>query len=87
MAASNSEVSESISAFAMSSSRFSGFCASPSIASATSSGETTSSANRIVAMVITPSIGRSAARFSLLRSTNRATATLCASLIALTSSA
>ncbi len=41
-----------------------------------SSGETTSSAKRIVAIVSTPSIGRIAARFSLLRSTKRAIATL-----------
>ena len=85
--ASKSEVSESISAFAMSSSFFFGASTSSPRTSESSPGETTSSAKRIVAIVITPSIGRSAARLSRLRSTKRAIATLCDRSIALTSSA
>jgi hypothetical protein len=84
---SNSLVSESMSCFAMSISCFRGASTSSPMTSEISSGDTTSSAKRIVAIVSTSSIGRIAARFSLLRSTNRATATLPCSDIALVSRA
>jgi hypothetical protein len=85
---SKSELSESISCPAISISRFSSLRPSSGIRSSPSSaGATTSSANRIVAIVSTLPIGRIAARFSRLRRTNLAIATFLASLIALTSSA
>ena len=64
----------------MSSSRFVVFT-SPSTAASSSieSGCTTSSGNSIVSIVITPSCGRSATRFSFERITTRAIATLSAS--------
>ena len=83
LSASKSVESDSISCWAISSSRFSGFVGFSSNSSLRrSSGSVTSSAKRIVAIVSTSSIGRIAARCSLLRSTKRAIATLCASVIA-----
>ncbi len=84
---SNSPLRDSISWPAISTSRFSSFLPSWGMTSSSSSGETTSSANRIVAIVSTLPIGRMAARFSRFRRTKRAIATLLESLIAFTSSA
>src|SRR6185295_7787490 len=85
LSASKSVLSDSISCCAISSSRLDSLRPSSGTTSPISSGETTSSANRIVAMVSTWPMGRIAARCSRFRSTKRATATLFASPMALTS--
>src|SRR5215216_1483583 len=87
LSASKSDASESISFLAISTSRLSSSTSSSGTTPSSWSGDVTSSANRIVAIVSTSPIGRIAARCSLLRSTNRATATLRSSLIAWTSRA
>ena len=86
LSASKSVLSDSISWLAISSSRFESLRPFSGTTSR-SSGETTSSAKRIVAIVSTFPIGRIADRCSRFRSTNRATATFFASDIALTRSA